>query len=72
MLESYTWWKGLLQLVSLLEVKYTEGVEVFRAPDLELDNIFTLLDLHRLSILSPGCEQEVLYLVNLLRLLITR
>lgn len=58
----------LLQLVCLLCVCYTECVEVLAAPDLELGHRLRLLDLDALGILPPSGEQEVLDLIDLLRL----
>ena len=63
-----TWRKRLLKLVGFLLVKDAESVEVLRASDLELNNVFASLDLHGSSIFPPCCQKEVLNLVNLLRL----
>jgi hypothetical protein len=56
----------LLQLVWLLSIKDTEGVQVLGAVHLELDNILAPLDLHGMDIIPPRCEKEVLDLVDLL------
>jgi hypothetical protein len=56
----------LLQLVWLLSIKDTEGVQVLGAVHLELDNILPPLDLHGMDIIPPRCEKEVLDLVDLL------
>jgi len=58
----------LLQLISLLRVKHTEGVKVLGSADLELHHIFAPLDFHRACILPPSGEEEVFNLMNLLRL----
>jgi hypothetical protein len=58
----------LLQLVSLLSIEDTEGVLVLRAAHFELDNIFASLDFHRACILPPSSKEEVLDLMDLLRL----
>jgi hypothetical protein len=58
----------LLQLVGLLSIEDTEGVQVLGAAHLELDNILAPLDLHGTSILPPRSEKEVLDLMDLLRL----
>lgn len=58
----------MLQLISLLSVKHTQGVQILGATDLELDHIFAPLDLHGACILPPRSEKEVLDLMNLLRL----
>ena len=63
-----TWGEGLLQLVSLLRVEDTEGVQVLGAAHLELHNIFAPLDFHRASILPYSSKEEVLDLMDLLRL----
>jgi hypothetical protein len=63
-----TWWERLLQLVCLLSIKDAEGVQVLGAAHLELDNILAPLDLHGTGILPPCSEEEVLDLVDLLRL----
>lgn len=63
-----TWGKRLLQLVCLLSIEDTEGVQVLGAAHLELDNILAPLDLHRTGILPPRSEKEVLDLMDLLRL----
>jgi hypothetical protein len=63
-----TWGQRLLQLVSLVGVLHTQGVQVPAAADLELCDSACLLDLHGLGILPTGCQKEVLDLVNLLRL----
>jgi len=60
--------KRLLQLVGLLSIKDAEGVQVLEAAHLELDNILTPLDLHRMGNLPTRTEKEVLDLVDLLRL----
>jgi hypothetical protein len=61
-----TWGKRLLQLVCLLNIKDTEGVQVLGAAHLELDNILAPLDLHGMGIIPPRCEKEALDLVDLL------
>ena len=58
----------MLQLVGLLSIKDAEGVQVLEAAHLELDNILTPLDLHRMGNLPTRTEKEVLDLVDLLRL----
>ena len=58
----------MLQLISLLRVKHTEGVKVLGAANLELHHIFAPLDFHRACILPPSGEEEVFNLMNLLRL----
>ena len=60
--------QGLLELVSLVGVCDAQGVQVLAAADLELRHISRLLDLHRPGVLPPGREQEVLDLIDLLRL----
>ena len=57
----------MLQLIGLLKVKNTEGIQVLGATNLELDHISAPLDFHRTRILPTGCEEEVLNLMNLLR-----
>lgn len=66
-LDTQTWRKRLLQLVSLLCIKDAKCVEVLGATDLELNHILAPLDLHGACIFSPRSEKEVLDLVNLLR-----
>ena len=66
--QKITWRKGLLQLVGLLRIKHAECVEVLRAPNLELDNIFAPLDFHGAGILPSCGKKEILDLVDLLRL----
>ena len=58
--------KRLLQLVGLVGVEDTQGVEVLAAPDFELDYILAALDLDAPGVLAAGREQEVLDLVDLL------
>ena len=58
----------MLQLVCLLGVEDTEGVQVLGAAHLELDNIFASLDFHSACILPPSSKEEVLDLMDLLRL----
>jgi hypothetical protein len=58
----------LPQLLGLVSVCHTQCVQVLGAPDLELCLGPSLLDLYGLGILPPGCQEEVLDLVNLLRL----
>lgn len=69
-----TWWEGLLKLLSLLGVEHTKCVKVLGAPDLELDHILSLapLDFHRTCILPSRSKEEVLDLMDLLRLQITK
>ena len=61
--------QGLLELVGLVGVRDAEGVEVLGAADLELGHVARLLDLDGPGILPPGGKEEVLDLVDLLRLL---
>ena len=42
-----TWGEGLLELVCLLGIVNAKGVQVSGATDLELDIIFSLLDIDR-------------------------
>jgi hypothetical protein len=63
-----TWGKRLLQLVCLLSIEDAERVQVLGAAHLELDNILAPLDLHWAGILPPRGEEEVLNLMDLLRL----
>jgi hypothetical protein len=58
----------LPQLLGLVAVRHTQCVQVLGAADLELCLGPSLLDLYGLGILPPGCQEEVLDLVNLLRL----
>ena len=58
----------MLQLISLLRVKHTKGVQVLGATNLEFHHFSAPLDFHGACILPPGCEEEVLNLMNLLRL----
>ena len=58
----------LLELVGLVGVGNAQGVEVAGAPDLELGHVAALLDLHGAGILPPGGKEELLDLLNLLRL----
>ncbi len=60
--------QGLLELVSLVGVGHAEGVEVARAADLELGHVAGLLDLHRPGVLAARRKEELLDLLNLLRL----
>lgn len=61
----------MLQFFSLVGVKDTESVKVLGATDLELDYFSAPLDFHRACIFPPGSQEEVLDLVDLLRLCIT-
>ena len=63
-----TWGKRLLQLVCLLSIKDAEGVQVLGAAHLELDGVLGPLDPHQPRVLPPRRQQEVLDLVDLLRL----
>jgi hypothetical protein len=63
-----TWREGLLELVGLVGVEDAEGVEVAGAAHLELDGVLGPLDPHRPRVLAPRRQQEVLDLVDLLRL----
>jgi hypothetical protein len=58
----------LLQLVCLLRIGDAKRVQVLATPDLELGHGLRLLDLHRLRILPPRGQEEVLDLADLLRL----
>lgn len=58
----------LLELVGLVGVVDAEGVEVPGAAHLELDGALGPLDPHRPRVLPPRRQQEVLDLVDLLRL----
>ncbi len=58
----------LLQLVYFIRICDAEGVQVAAATDLELGNLFVLLDFDPLGVLSPGSEEELLDLFNLLGL----
>ena len=66
-LHAQTWWKRLLQLVSLLGIEDTKSVEILGAANLELHNILASLDLHGTRIFPSGSQKEILYLMNLLR-----
>ena len=63
-----TWWEGLLELVGLVGVEDAERVEVPGAAHLELDGVLGPLDPHRPRVLPARRQQEVLDLVDLLRL----
>ena len=63
-----TWRERLLELVGLVGVVDAEGVEVLGAAHLELDGVLGTLDPHRPRVLPPRRQQEVLDLVDLLRL----
>lgn len=63
-----TWGERLLELVGLVGVEDAEGVEVLGAPNLELDGVLGPLDPHRPRVLPPRRQEEVLDLVDLLRL----
>ena len=63
-----TWRERLLELVGLVGVVDAEGVEVLGAAHLELDGVLGPLDPHRPRVLPPRRQQEVLDLVDLLRL----
>jgi hypothetical protein len=41
-----TWGKRLIELVCLLSIKDTEGIQILGAAHLELDNILAPLDPH--------------------------
>jgi len=58
----------LLELGGLVGVVDAEGVEVPGAANLELDGALGPLDPHRPRVLPPRRQQEVLDLVDLLRL----
>jgi hypothetical protein len=60
--------EGLLELVGLVGVVDAERVEVPGAAHLELDGALGPLDPHRPRVLAPRRKQEVLDLMNLLRL----
>jgi len=62
-----TGWEGLPELVGLLLVVDDESVEVATAAHLELDAVLVLLYLHRFGIGSPGSQEEILDLHDLLR-----
>lgn len=61
----------MLQLVSLLSVEHAERVEVLGAPNFELHGILAPLDFHRAGILPSCSKEEILDLMDLLRLRIT-
>lgn len=63
-----TWRERLLELVGLVGVVDAEGVEVPGAAHLELDGALGPLDPHGPRVLPPRRQQEVLDLVDLLRL----
>lgn len=58
----------LLELLSLNSFGHAQRVQVAAAADLELGRVAALLDLHGPRILPPGDEEELLDLLNLLRL----
>ena len=61
-----TRWQRLFELLSLVSVGNSQSVQVLGAPDLELGGLLGLPDLHRLSILAPGCQEELLDVTDLL------
>ena len=64
----HTWRKGLLELVSFLSIKDTKRVEILLTSHFEFHHIFASLNLDGPRIFSPRSEEEVLDLVDLLRL----
>lgn len=66
--QSRTGGETLLQLVGLVQVRHAQGVEVLATPHLELHTVVRLLDLDGLGILPPRGEEEILDLLDLLRL----
>lgn len=70
LLDGQTRGQGLLELVRLVGVVDAQRVQVLRAAHLELGARPGLLDLHALRILAARREEEILDLVDLLRLLL--
>jgi hypothetical protein len=60
--------KRLLELISLVGVSNTKGIEVAAAADLELGDITSLLDLDGFSVLAASRKEELLNFLNLLGL----
>ena len=59
--------EGLLELVSLLLVLHSQGVEIARATDLELDVAGVLLDGDVLGILTTSLGQKISHVCDILR-----
>ena len=58
----------MLQLVGLVSVGHAERVEILGAADLELGDTVALLDLDALRVLPTSGKEELLDVVDLLRL----